>query len=511
MEEYCRVLIVDDELIMRQGMKHMLEWEKEGFQIVGEASNGQEGLSLVEELKPHIILADIVMPIIDGIEFSEIIGRRFPDIQLIILSSYDKFEYVKTTLMNGASDYILKPTLNSQILLNTLKKAVERIPGLQLSVQTEVPYASQMEKVLLGFKDKLDMITFAGFFPHTLFRVLAINIREAAGRNKEDMISMKRLAEEHYAEKTVYASLPVFLNEGSLCVVINYRLKDETAVIIDAQELSERLSRIFPKVFLVLSKSFSNMQEIRTHYQQEVSQELSHAFYYPRRHLLVAEEFCDKGSLQRFEFETFTRLLSQQRYEEALLQFQEYTQYLCDMMVEEEKLKNLTRNLLYNFLIEIEKYNIDSDRLKDQYFDWLDEAQWIDQFQAAIQEITSELTAMLETSDCLEDQRIQMIKQYAAQHYQEPLELSDIAEKFGLSYHYISSYFSQMTNEGFSEYLNRLRIEHALSLLKTTDLSIAEVGGNVGYADHSYFCRVFKKITGDTPSGYRRREGQKER
>lgn len=253
------------------------------------------------------------------------------------------------------------------------------------------------------------------------------------------------------------------------------------------------------------------MQEIRTHYQQEVSQELSQAFYYPRRHLLVAEEFCDKGSLQRFEFETFTRLLSQQRYEEALLQFQEYTQYLCDMMVEEEKLKNLTRNLLYNFLIEIEKYNIDSDRLKDQYFDWLDEAQWIDQFQAAIQEITSELTAMLETSDCLEDQRIQMIKQYAAQHYQEPLELSDIAEKFGLSYHYISSYFSQMTNEGFSEYLNRLRIEHALSLLKTTDLSIAEVGGNVGYADHSYFCRVFKKITGDTPSGYRRREGQKER
>ena len=109
MDKYCKVLIVEDEFIMRQGMKHMMDWEKEGFQIVGEASNGQEGLLLTEKLKPHIILADIVMPVMDGIEFSEIIGKRFPDIQFIVLSSYDKFDYVKSTLLNGAVDYILNP------------------------------------------------------------------------------------------------------------------------------------------------------------------------------------------------------------------------------------------------------------------------------------------------------------------------------------------------------------------------------------------------------------------
>ncbi len=94
MAEYCKVVIIDDEFIMRQGMKHMLDWEKEGFQIVGEASNGQEGLEVIEKTKPNIVLTDIVMPVLDGIEFSEILNKRFPEMQLVILSSYDKFEYV---------------------------------------------------------------------------------------------------------------------------------------------------------------------------------------------------------------------------------------------------------------------------------------------------------------------------------------------------------------------------------------------------------------------------------
>lgn len=154
MSEYCRVLILDDEFIMRQGMKHMMDWEKEGFQIVGEASDGRQGLELVEKVSPHIVLADIVMPVMDGIEFSEILGKKHPEIQLIILSSYDKFEYVKTTLLNGASDYILKPTLNPENLLKTLRKAAERIPGFRLQAQNDVSYKAQLERVKIGWMSR---------------------------------------------------------------------------------------------------------------------------------------------------------------------------------------------------------------------------------------------------------------------------------------------------------------------------------------------------------------------
>lgn len=507
MDEYCRVLIIDDEFIMRQGMKHMLEWEKEGFQIVGEASNGQEGLLLVEEQKPHIVLADIVMPVIDGIEFSEIMGKRYPDIQLIILSSYDKFEYVKTTLLNGAADYVLKPTLNPEILLNTLHKAVDRIPGFQLRSVKAVPYVVQAEKFLLGFQEKLDEVTFTQCFPYTFFRLLALNVREAVGRRKEEMTSVQNILISHYKEKEDYVSLPVFLNEGILCVIINYRMKDEQAVIADAEAAADRICRIYPRSFPVLSLKFTDKQQMRQHFRQEVTKGMSLAFYYPGKHLLITEEYQEDKPAERFEFETYTRLLRQRYHGEALQMFEDYVRYLLKCRMEEEKLKNLTRNLLYNFLIELENHlEIDGDSLKEKYFSVLDEALWSDQFQESLDQIIFELKQIVERGGSSEDRRVMEMKQYVASHYQEPLELSDIADQFGLSYHYLSSYFSQTAKEGFNEYLNKLRIEHAMKLLRESQMSIAEIGCAAGYSEHSYFCRVFKKITGDTPSGFRRRE-----
>ena len=116
MEKYCKILIIDDEMIMRQGIKYMLNWEQEGFQLAGEASDGKEGLRLMEELRPDIVLLDVVMPVLDGIEFSDIVREKYPEIQFIILSGYDNFEYVKATLLNGAVDYILKPAINPEKL-----------------------------------------------------------------------------------------------------------------------------------------------------------------------------------------------------------------------------------------------------------------------------------------------------------------------------------------------------------------------------------------------------------
>lgn len=510
MADYCKVLIIDDEFIMRQGMKHMLDWEKEGFQIVGEASNGQEGLLLVEEREPDIVLADIVMPVIDGIEFSEIIGKRFPSIQLIILSSYDKFEYVKTTLLNGASDYILKPTLNPEILLSALHKAVGKIPGMQLPDRKEVPYAGQVEKVLLGFKDHLDEVIFSEYFTHTLFRLLVLNVREAAMRRKEDMVSIQENMETYYKQKEGYTALPVFLNEGILCIVLNYKVKDEIKIIQDAEEAASRLKRIYPRTFLVMSQSFSNMQDIKQHFQQEISREISRAFYYPNQCVLMAGRFKGEEIIKRFEFDMFTRLLNQRRFEEALSMFSDFIEYLLEKQMEEEKLKNLSRNLLYNYLIELENAHLaDCDSLKDTYFTKLEDAMWADRFQAELQEIKRGLLQIVTQNAGAEDERIMEMKQYVASHYQESLELSDIADKFGLSYHYLSSYFRQTAKEGFSEYLNRLRIAHAMDLLNEGRMSIAEIGCCVGYSEHSYFCRVFKKITGDTPSSFRRKGREK--
>lgn len=508
MSEYCKVLIVDDEFIMRQGMKHMLEWEKEGFRIVGEASNGQEGLALVEALEPHIVLADIVMPVVDGIEFSEIMGKKYPHIQLIMLSSYDKFEYVKTTFLNGVVDYILKPTLNPEILLKTLRKAAGRIPGMQLKTQEEIPYASQVEKVLLGFKDKLDEMIFSEFFPNTLYRVMAVNLRNICGRNRSEIMESKEMMESYFEGKQDYITLPVFLQEGILCFVMNYRMKDEAALIEDTEDIAARLQRLYKGTFLVMSRSFSNMQEIKKYYQQDIVPEVNNAFYYPDKYLLIAEEYTERPPIQRFEFERYSRYLTQGCYDEGLQMLAEYVHYLGNVQTEEEKLKNLTKNLLYHYLMEIEKFAIESEALKEQYFEEIERAERITDYRQIMDRVISGMHKIVEQNLGMDDLRIAQIKQYVAKHYSEPLELSDIAEQFQFSYNYLSSYFSQTAKEGFSEYLNKIRVGHACELLRQKQMSIAEIGASVGYSEHSYFCRVFKKITDETPSGYRRRVKQ---
>jgi len=132
--------------------------------------------------------------VIDGIEFSEIMGKKHPEVQLIMLSSYDKFEYVKTTLLNGASDYILKPTLNPDNLLKVLKKAAAKVPGLELKRQEVMPYASQVEKLLLGYTEKLDAVTFANLFVYTFYRLAAVDLRIVCGAAKEELTNARQIA-----------------------------------------------------------------------------------------------------------------------------------------------------------------------------------------------------------------------------------------------------------------------------------------------------------------------------
>lgn len=130
--ECGRVMIVDDEYIMRQGIKYMINWEEYGFQVVGEASNGKEALDFMEKLKPNVVFCDIAMPVMDGLDFVRIVHRKYPDVQILILSAYDKFEYVRQALLNGAVDYVLKPTLNPEELLKLLSKIADKIPGVSM-------------------------------------------------------------------------------------------------------------------------------------------------------------------------------------------------------------------------------------------------------------------------------------------------------------------------------------------------------------------------------------------
>lgn len=503
-KNYCRVLIVEDEFIMRQGMKHMLEWEKEGFTIVGEATNGQEALELIEILKPNIIISDIVMPILNGVDFSKLVQKKYPDLQIIILSSYDNFEYVKDTLLSGAVDYILKPTLNPEQLLVTLKRAVDRIPGLELVKNEDIYYNNLIERYILGFDSKIDDTKFFKIFPNTCFRILGINIKQASGRNKENVKRIKRRIEEFFIINKNYGYLKLMINNEILLYVVNYRISNDKEIVNEIKTYIEMNLFEHENILFIITEFFDNICKIKEVYNESFITYLSQKFYYKNECLLNTENLEKNESLEKFDLDKYLNLIKAKEFSLAINMIDEYVNYAINSMMNEYKLKNLVKNLLYNIIVTLESYDIEVDELRQKYFEEIDRVAYSEDFVEVTNSITLKLKELISKNINAEEERINEILEYINKNYDKPLELSHISKAFNFNYYYLSFYFNSHCKEGFSEYLNRIRVEKACDLLRENKFYVSEISSMVGYSDHSYFCRVFKKAVGYTPSNYRR-------
>lgn len=501
-KNYCKVLIVEDEFIMRQGMKHMIEWEKEGFTIVGEATNGEEALKLIDVLKPNIVISDIVMPILNGVDFSKIIQKRYPEIQIIILSSYDNFEYVKDTLLSGAVDYILKPTLTPNQLLVTLKKAVDRIPGLELVKNEDIYYSNIIERYILGFEDNIDSNRFFNIFPNTCFRLLGINFKQSYGKNREFLKQNKRLTEEFLISNN-YIFIRFIINEEILLYLINYKISEDKEIVSKFEKYLEK-KIVQENAFFVITPKFNNIVKVNEIYNNEFLPYLSQKFYYKKNLILDTKGIFLDDKIEKFDSSKYDYLLKRKDFATAINLIKSYIDKAILVKMDEYKLKNLVKNLLYNLIVSLESYDLEAEEMRQKYFKKIDKISYLEEFKDEIKNIFLELNEFINKNVNLEEERINEILEYIEEHYNKPLELSDIAKAFNFNYYYLSYYFNNHCKEGFSEYLNRIRIEKACDLLKENKRYVSEISSMIGYSDHSYFCRVFKKITGHTPSSYRR-------
>lgn len=505
MEKLCRLMIIDDEFIMRQGLKNMVDWEAEGFLIAGEGSNGEEGLRLIEEARPHIILCDIVMPVMDGMEFGDIVHKRYPEIQIIMLSSYDNFEYVKGTLLNGAVDYILKPALNPQNLLETLNKYADRIPGLHRRKSRRSGIHHHMERYLLGFDSGEDTEKWREELPHAFYRILGANIKKTNGEGHDLTLALYQTAVDYVNSFSGCACVPLLIREEILCIILNYNVSVRPEIEKSCYGFSEKLMFLYPAIFCVLSEEVTRVQDLKEIYHSQLLPEVDKAFYFKDIHLRILrrkEETETPGA--RFDFHHFTSLLNSGHFGTALTLLEEYTGYALKGRMEEDRIKNQVKNMLYNLLDNMGFSHEEMSQKRYEYFKRLDRTRYRDEFEITLHEISQEILTNMKEQKASPEIRIRKMIAYIEENYKENLDLKEIAEVFNFNYYYLSSYFSQHMPEGFSGYLNRLRIREAEMLLRGNELSISQISSAVGYSDHSYFCRVFKKITGNTPSAWRR-------
>ncbi|WP_285851353.1 response regulator transcription factor [Neobacillus sp. MER 74] len=512
--ELCRTLIVDDEMLIRQGIKHYINWEQEGFMIVGEASNGQEALELIEATDPHIIITDIVMPIMDGEELTRIVKERYPHKEIIILSSFGEFDYVRSTFQSGVVDYILKPKLNAEGLLKALKTAANRIPAFQKMDQRltgNLPIGQIIDKLISGYEVNYNPALVSQAFPFSHFCLIGVDLRNRhqSKKSTEFKTSIKREIEEAFQHNKSQAVLePLSLEENIIGYLMNMNIENFPEVIKMARQLDQNI----PGISLVLTEAFTDLSLVGNMYKESLIKLLDYRFYFFNQPLLMVQDLPNLPSKpEKFNLDWFTEELKRKHFDSAFQYLQEHIQvmsscYTMDVL----EYKAFFGNIIFNITILLSnmKYDVsDLENAKYSYFRSIDEApsatatvellnHFIEEAKKCIFSVQSEP----------EDINMKKLMEYIGEHYAEPLTLTGVAKHFHFNPSYLSNYFSTHSREGFIEYLNRIRIEEATKLLMEGTESISEISGMVGYSDHSYFCKVFKKIKGLSPSQYKRQQ-----
>lgn len=507
-EELCRILIVDDEQLIRKGIIHYMDWEEEGFIIAGEASNGREALEFIETVNPHIIITDIVMPIMDGEELTRVVKERYPHIEIIILSSFSEYDYVRSSFQNGVVDYILKPKLDAESLLKGLKKAASRIPLLKASNENSdghPPIEQLMNNLISGYEVTWKENETTKIFPYQSFYLLGVSVKsetsDLQATVKERIIEKLRMN----VEDGVYYSCSPNKNLSILLINID---KMNLENVINA--LNQFL--VFePDLRFSLTDEFSDFLQLGKVHKDKLSKLLNYQFFLSEIPLLMSENLPEPPSLKEpFNLDWFTNELKFKQFDSAFGYLKEYAAefsqcYTVDLF----EYKAFYSKVIFNIIIHLSNMEYDVrelDSAKYSYFKSIDEACTAQEPVAILDAFMEEVKKYLSPAPELQDHfNMKKIINFMMEHYAEPLTLTETAKHFHFNPSYLSNYFSTHMHEGFIEYLNKIRIEEATKLLKKGTIPISEISEMVGYSDHSYFCKVFKKVKGISPSQFKRK------
>jgi len=513
LSDLCKILIVDDEYLLRQGLKHLVDWNKEGFEIIGEASNGIEALEFIDKLKPHIIISDIVMPVMDGVDLAKIVKTKYPEIQIVILSGYSDFNYVKDTFKLGVKDYVLKPKLNPQELVLLLKNTASNIPNFIMPSSensSTINVNNILTKLISGFYTDFNEKTLEDTFPHDSFFLIGDNIKKINNINSMSLLSLRSIlskAAKEYLKDIIYYEVEAESN--IFILIINFKIENYSVVLDGINHMLLEISKDIPEIFFVLSEIFNSLYKLEDTYTNNFKPLFGYKFYFKGKNLITYEELPKNCLKVKFDFKYYSEQIHLLNIDKALNYLKEYIYQSIDSCnINEFELKTLFENALYNIINILDELNFNVEEMNNsklEYFQRIDETKSTHELLQILDIITKETSSLLNNEESkLNDHMINKIIEYISNHYYEQLSLKQVADKFHFNYYYLSSYFSSHNAEGFSEYLNKIRLEKAAELLGNEEIPVSEVSFMVGYSDHSYFCKVFKKFKKLTPSKFRR-------
>jgi two-component system response regulator YesN len=542
-----KVFLVEDEVIVREGIRNNIFWEQAHYTLAGEASDGEIALSMILDIKPDILITDIRMPFMDGLTLSKIVKKTLPWIKIIILSGHDEFEYAREAVSLGIDEYLLKPVSSSE-MKSALEKIAARIDEdkemfnnikkleAQIGFQTDILRDRWLSDFIDGKISAAKFIEQEKEFGLDLIaRSYIVLVAELINNNEKEQqfIQAKIIAQSIIRE---YADCIYFWkNEKSFVIIIKEMVATneeslaslkESAYAI-AQALKYELERNTKYSLVIgIGNTVLRTGEIAASYSM-ARKIIEHGITKGVSHIVDADTFNNNNSslpsssfnpspLANVTGDIFLTKLKYAAKKDVDSIMQEYTKVLGD---------NFNDNQLLIIFIFGEIIVAGSKIVEALGGDIASVAPF-SLNQESIQVITGSkeifdekvkafLFAVIEYRDSRTSGRYQSVivktKKYIDENYSSAdLSLYSTAFYVGISPNHLSTVFSQETGEKFIEYLTRVRIEKAKELLRSTTMKSADITYEVGFSDPHYFSSIFKKNTGLSPREYRSLENRKE-
>ncbi|WP_379134515.1 response regulator [Paenibacillus sp. sgz500958] len=519
-----KVMLIDDEILIRESIRECIDWEKEGFLYCGDASDGELALPLIEQWVPDILITDIKMPFMDGLELSAIVRQQLPHTKIIILSGHDDFQYAQTALRLGVEDYCLKPVSSSD-LIQLLHMASEKIDEEQRlkrkNTYTREQLVSDLCGGLISTGAAIEAAAQLGLqimAPYYAVAIFGLPFSDSFPMERDTGVSLA--AERWLAERL--EGLP----DSLLCK----RSRTETILLLkgfDSAQLSETLEALSTSIHKELKAAFGIDLSISLGSPQERLQGV-HASYLEAEEDKMWKKMSkqNRAALWEASYDPSSENILLDR--NKLIHFlkvgtpKEAQDFIRDFAAD---LRSMNWGSMYAYYL-INDITLEMVHTAKQSFHAGESpADLINELQHAIRQITGfqecldYLNVLLERlwkwryegSDKYSG-LIDQVKQHIRENYDnDQLSLYEISQQIGVSSSHLSKIFSQETGQTMTEFLTATRIGKAKELLKTTRYKTFEIAFRVGYNDQHYFSNLFKKVTGMTPMEYRRQDRPEEK
>lgn len=498
------VLIVDDELLVRIGIRHSIDWEQYHLKITGEASDGMEALRLLHQTWPDVMILDINMPNMDGLEVLQKIHEEKCKVKVIVLTCYEELEYAKKALKLGACDYVLKSSIGENGLKNALEELVFEEEN---AAENSGDFLQSQEDILTciieGHPSSAKMLAIKEDHLFCIgIRILQMKEVEKRYLNKKENyfhVSFRSIAMQVLAGQKEYVFLQ-FQPDLALIYMSFSSLHSVQECMIKVRQITERLVWALSQYMAVqvrvgVSQVHYHFTDIQKAYQ-EACEAIQYGILKPGKNIFYYESgYKDQSeNIYPSKKREIKALLYSQKYEEALKKIKDT---FFQLSWEERRMLPET----VEFLKEIVSLIESTEDCQEQLAASLDTIETFDDIK---QIVTRQLEAYIVKN---ENFLIQKVENYLKEHYRKAIALADIAGYMGLSESYVSRLFNKETGMNISTYVNQLRIAKAKELLKNTNMKIYEISEAVGYSSTTVFHITFKKMTGMTPADYRKASG----